>query len=142
MHGERERVGEARGIEVVAGLAEDDTDDDIRDGRGPHVANDNGDAGARVVVGQVVRESVDDLLYTGAVFDNAAAAEHRRQSLATGAVQCGWTGGSDRVRHIELVGKEFELVDRLVAGVHHFIVGSVIDMEFVRVDTYDRACMR
>ena len=140
-HGERERVGEGGSIEVVTGLAEDDADDDVGDGRGPHVADVNGDASARVVIGQVVREPVDNLLDARAVLDNAAAAEHRRQSLAAGAVQCGWTGGSNRVGHIKLVGKEFELVDRLVVGVHHFIVGWVIDMEFVGVDAYDRAYM-
>jgi hypothetical protein len=40
-----------------------------------------------------------------------------------------------------LVGKEFKLVDRLAVRVHHFIVGWVIDVEFVRVDAYDGAYM-
>ena len=50
------------------------------------MADVNGDASARVVVGQVVREPVDDLLDARAVFDNAAGRLNMgAQSLAAGS---------------------------------------------------------
>lgn len=49
------------------------------------------------------------------------------------------TSGSHRIGHVELVGEEFKLVDRLVIGIHYLIVCRVIDMEFVGVNAYDWA---
>ncbi len=126
----------------MARLAEDDVDDNVGDRCSPHMGDVGRNTSARVFVVQVIRELVDDMLDARAVFDDALAAEHRCQSLAAGAVQCSGTGGSHCFRHIELVREELKLVDWLVGGIHHLIVGWIIDVEFVRIDAYNRTYVR